>query len=133
MTIEGGDLAGVQHPRAARWRSSHEAAPEARPFEIEIERDCDRVDVRLIGELDGRTRRPFDHLVAMLGHERPSEVILDLRRLRFIDTGGQREILLLWQRSTARGCDFRLVAASDDVRARFRTTGVDKLLQLAPK
>lgn len=87
--------------------------------------------VRLIGELDGRTRHPFDRLVSMLDRERASDVVLDLRRLRFIDKIGQREVLLLWQRSAADGFDFKLVGATADVRDRFRATGVDRLLRLA--
>ena len=102
-----------------------------RPFDIKTDRDGGRILVQLSGELDDRTRHPFDRVVSMLTRDRAREVVLDLRRLSFISTGGQRELLLLWQRSRTGGFDFRLIGPSDFLRECFRTTGVDRLLQLA--
>ena len=130
MTIEDGDPAGPQPAEASEWWSSPAHASGTRPFHIKAVRDGDRILIRLSGELDDGTRHPFDRIVSMLTRERALEVVLDLRRLSFISTGGQRELLLLWRRSRAEGYDFRLIGLSDYLRESFRTTGVDKLLQL---
>jgi anti-anti-sigma factor len=67
----------------------------------------------------------------MLAHDGARELVLNLRGLRFMDIGGQKQLILLWRQSIAAGCGFRLIGVSDEVRGRLRMTGVDKLLRLA--
>jgi anti-anti-sigma factor len=58
-------------------------------------------------------------------------VVLDLHRLSYMDTTGQRELLLFWRRSRAEHFNLSLIGVSQDLRERMRITGVDKLLRLA--
>jgi anti-anti-sigma factor len=106
-------------------------ASQRAPFRIEARRDGGRVHVELIGELDGRTKNPLYHLFWMLRERHASEVVLDLRRLGFIDKNGLKEVLLLRRKSELDGFGLRLVGVSEETARRFSARGLDRVFGLA--
>ena len=127
MGSENGDLRAVADGGQERRRP----ASQEEPFRVEADRDGRRITVRLIGELDGRTRNPLYHLVWMLSQDGVAEVVLDLRALGFIDKSGLRELLLLRRQSGVDGFALRFVGVSDQIHERFRVRGLDKVFALA--
>jgi anti-anti-sigma factor len=102
------------------------ADPRALPapwFEVAVVPAREEVWLRAIGELDlaaaPRLSLAVDDLIAV-GFD---QVIIDLRRLTFIDASGVRLLLDLAQRSDADGWRLALVGGGEQVRRMLALTG----------
>jgi anti-sigma B factor antagonist len=97
---------------------------------VSIERDADTAFIRLEGELDLNSEDSFLAEVARVAAWRPSEVIVDLRDVAFIDLRVLRILLDLDASSREDGFGLTLVHADGQVQRVLRITGIDRLLPL---
>jgi anti-sigma B factor antagonist len=92
---------------------------------VELSRHDEAVRVALTGELDLSSALAFeDQLRRLEEDERPQVLVLDLRRLKFIDSTGLRLILAAHARALKRGGRLTIVQGTESVRRIFRLTGV---------
>jgi anti-sigma B factor antagonist len=85
----------------------------------------------LEGELDIATAPVFDATLADLERNGTETLLLDLARLRFIDSTGLRSLLSARQRAEAAGRTLRLANLPVDVERVFDVTGVRRIFDIA--
>jgi anti-sigma B factor antagonist len=95
------------------------------------------VRVALSGELDLSSALVFDEELRRIEDDGKSQtVVLDLRKLKFLDSTGLRLIWSAHARAKRCGRRLRIVPGSDAVRRIFRLTGMQERLDIveeAPK
>jgi anti-anti-sigma factor len=92
---------------------------------VELSRHEDAVRVALSGELDLSSALTFEEELRRIEEETaPRILVLDLRRLKFLDSTGLRLILAAHARALKRGGRLSIVQGTDAVRRIFRLTGV---------
>jgi anti-anti-sigma factor len=101
------------------WESS-----ELEPFRCEVEPDRSAVRVRPVGELDLATVPVVEAELAELWAVGFTQVVLDLREVRFLDSTGLRLLMSWHERSTADGCAFSLIAGPPAVQRVLELVGV---------
>jgi anti-sigma B factor antagonist len=83
------------------------------------------VRVALAGELDLSSALTFDEELRRIEDDgEPQTLVLDLERLKFMDSTGLRLILSAHSRARRCGRRLRIEHASDTVKRIFRLTGV---------
>ena len=97
--------------------SSSQAGPP--PFRVDVTPDGDALRVVPAGELDVATVEELGRELRDLHERGVTRVVLDLRRLTFVDSTGMRLIVRLHETLGQDGVDFRLVAGSDAVHRIF--------------
>ncbi|HET9105095.1 MAG TPA: STAS domain-containing protein [Solirubrobacteraceae bacterium] len=103
------------------------ARPE-RSFAVEVWPDRETVCVRPVGELDLATVAELRERVLELVQAGFASVLIDLRRLSFIDVAGLRLLLQLSQRATEDGWRLSLRQGDQRVRRLFELTGTAQRL-----
>lgn len=105
---------------------------ELEPFRCEVEPDGATVRVRPVGELDLATVPLVDAELAELWSVGFTNLVLDLRALRFLDSTGLR-MLLAWQaKSSADGVVFAVIPGPQVVERVLRVAGVADQLTYWP-
>ena len=87
----------------------------------------DAVRVSLEGELDLSNVLCVEEELLKVEKRKPA-LVLDLRRLRFIDSTGLRVIVSAHQRAARQGRRLRIVQGGDAVRRLFRLSGLERRL-----
>ena len=98
----------------------HVAGPAR--FEIRMQRDGEVVYVEPAGELDLATSATLRNRVDALMATDAQQVIIDLRRLTFIDCAGVRALLALDGDAPRRGTRLSLIQGHNRVRRIFALT-----------
>ena len=86
--------------------------------------------IRPAGVLDIRDAADFEHEVLTALSRKPSEIVLDLRGVTFIDSIGLRSVFRACGWCERRGVEARVAAGSEAVRRLLRITGADMWLPL---
>jgi anti-sigma B factor antagonist len=103
-------------------------AAEFEPFRCEVDPDRESVIVRPVGELDLATAPIVDAQLSELVAAGFDSVVLDLRKLRFLDSTGLR-LLLMWEaKSRAEGVGLRVLPGPPAVQRVFDIAGVTNLV-----
>lgn len=98
------------------------------PFEIHSECEAGTGRLTVVGELDMATVPQLEAKVhAMLARE-VHALIIDLGKLRFIDSSGLRLLIILRDRAAAEGWTLSLLRPSGRVLSIFALTGADENL-----
>lgn len=97
---------------------------ELEPFRIEVEPSRDVVRVVPVGELDLATADVLRQEIDRLHEAGFNSLVLDLRRLLFMDSTGLRLILEIDAGSRNDGWDFSLVRGSEGVQRLFEVTNL---------
>jgi anti-sigma B factor antagonist len=98
---------------------------------VELSHHDDAVCVALAGELDLSSALTFEDQLRRIEEEtQPRVLVLDLQRLKFLDSTGLRLILAAHARALKRGGRLCIVQGSDAVRRIFRLTGVVERLNV---
>jgi anti-sigma B factor antagonist len=86
--------------------------------------------VALEGELDLSSALMLEDELRRLESDRPRELVLDLSKLRFLDSTGLRLIMAAHMRARKAGRALKIVEGTEAVRRIFRITGVADRLDL---
>ncbi len=100
----------------------------ARPLEIEVSVEGERVLLTLSGELDIATVPRLEQAVESALAGSPRELIVDLRPLGFVDSSGLRQFILLEDRAQREGWQLRLVRPGPPALAVFQITRAEENL-----
>jgi anti-sigma B factor antagonist len=104
--------------------SNADGLEELEPFRIEVEPSRDVVRVVPVGELDLATAGTLRQEVDRLHEAGFNRLVLDLRRLRFMDSTGLRLVLEIDAGSRNEGWDFSLVRGPEAVQRLFEVTNL---------
>jgi anti-sigma B factor antagonist len=88
------------------------------------------VRIALSGELDLSSALTFDDELRRAEERMPECLVLDLRKLRFMDSTGLRLIMSAHRRAKTRGRRLAIVLGSDPVKRLFRLAGVNRRLDI---
>jgi anti-sigma B factor antagonist len=97
---------------------------------LETREEEGAVRIAVAGELDISSALTFDEEVRRAEDRRPATLILDLRRLRFMDSTGLRLIMSANSRARTRGRRLAIVLGNEHVRRLFRLAGVTRRLEI---
>jgi anti-sigma B factor antagonist len=104
---------------------------ELEPFRCEVDPHRESVFVRPVGELDLATAPIVDTQLAELVEAGFRNIVLDLGKLRFLDSTGLR-LLLSWEaRARAEGVEMRVLPGPPPVQRIFAIAGLTKLVSSA--
>lgn len=107
-------------------------APE--PFRCDIVDEPGRVRVAPVGELDLATAEPLVQTIRVLRRSSVTHLILDLRRVSFIDSSGVHVAWDLHTETADDGLRLELVPGPPDVQRIFELTGThDRLPFVTPE
>jgi anti-sigma B factor antagonist len=101
------------------------------PFHCEIVRDGDTVWVGPVGELDLDTADELDQELDAVRDGGGRRVVLDLRRLSFMDSTGLRLVIRWDAAARSEDFEFAIVPGAEIVQRVFRLTGMDDQLAVA--
>ena len=99
-------------------------------LEVTAERRGEGAHIQLQGELDMYSAGRLEQELEGLGRDCCELVLLDLRALDYVDSTGLATILGAARRAQDAGRRFVVVRGSASVQWRFRTTGIDRLLEM---
>jgi anti-sigma B factor antagonist len=101
-----------------------------KPFSIDVRRTDDRVQVVLAGELDIATQGDADAALREAQASGVRTIVLDLRRLNFMDSTGLRLLVQADLRAQESGQRLAIVRGPDAVHRVLEITGLDAKLDL---
>jgi anti-sigma B factor antagonist len=97
-------------------------------FHCESGRNGDTAWVRPVGELDLDTAPQLEEALASMSADARTRLVLDLRRLTFMDSTGLR-LVIRWDTAARRdGFEFAIVPGPEVVQRVIRLTGMDDQL-----
>jgi anti-sigma B factor antagonist len=100
------------------------------PFEVDVQRSGDAATVRPRGELDLATISELRG--ALDGLESFAHLVLDLRRLSFVDSSGLHLLVELSQKAQRDGFELTLIAPQPPVDRAIRLCGLYEALPFVP-
>jgi anti-sigma B factor antagonist len=99
-------------------------------MEMAVDRICDvAVAVVPVDELDASNVAEFKRDIAPI-LQAHTELVLDLSRLRFVDSSGMGSIISCLRQLTARGGDLKLCGMTKQVRAIFELVRMHKIFDV---
>ncbi len=102
---------------------------EFEPFRIDVEPSRDSVRVAPVGELDLATVDKLRAEVDRLRESGFTNLVLDLRGVRFLDSTGLRLVLELDAAATADGQELKIIRGAPVVQRIFEVTQVSERLK----
>ncbi len=102
----------------------------SKPFEVTIEHDGSTPRMVLTGELDLATAEQLEDELKRVESSEPPKLVLDLRKLEFMDSTGLRAVIAADSRARERGGKVVIVRAPEEVDRVFRITRMDQHLEL---
>jgi anti-anti-sigma factor len=104
-----------------------EADPTEREFSVESAAGEHHETLALVGEFDGSALAPFEEAIeALMTSERP--IVIDLRRVTFIDSSGLWALILTQRICRQRGIGLLLKPGRESVQSVFEVTGLHDVL-----
>ena len=90
----------------------------------------DTVCVELSGELDFSRAYTFDEEMRRLESQKPQSIVLDLRKLNFLDSAGLGRVLAIQRRASRDGRRFVVVRGSRAVERLFALSALNLQLEM---
>jgi anti-sigma B factor antagonist len=100
------------------------------PLEIIIEKQEGQTRMALVGELDIASAPSFEEGLAQLEADTPGVLVLDLRRVEFIDSTGLRAVIAADERARSAGRRLVIVRGPAAVERVFSVTQLDQRLEI---
>jgi anti-sigma B factor antagonist len=97
------------------------------PFCVDVVPGCDEVVVEAVGELDLQSAELLERAVARLRGDGHDHVVVDLRRVEFIDSTGLRVLIGLHRDAAREGRSLSLVPGPRPVQRIFELTATHAL------
>jgi len=120
-----------EEPARARTALRPTSAPQLKPsaLDIDVEERGSRVHMQLSGELDLASAESLNQHLEQVEGGKPQLLVLDLRRLRFMDSTGLREIIGATRRAHADGRRVVLVKGPGPIDSVLDLTRVGDMLE----
>lgn len=99
-------------------------------FDLNTQRDVSVL--RIEGELDALSVVDLRPIIAQIGEKRPKQMVVDLSRLRLIDSSGVGAIVSLFKQVRANGGDMVVEGVRDQPLAILRLLRLDRVLLREP-
>jgi anti-anti-sigma factor len=99
---------------------------------LETRDEGEQVRIAVTGELDLSSALTFDDEVRRAEERNPRRLVIDLSRLKFLDSTGLRLIMSAQARARKRGCAFTVVEGTEAVKRIFKLAGVGRRLDIVP-
>ena len=99
-------------------------------FGVELHEEAGGVRVEVSGEIDLSVIEDLESRLAPALERAPDPLVLDLRRVEFLDSSGLRLLIGLNEQTAADGRRFALVAAGDPVTRVLELAGIDDRLEV---
>jgi anti-anti-sigma factor len=131
LRMDRAPATGRTHSRFATPRVSPRIADNAAAFDLETVPMTGGVVIRVAGEIDHMTAERVAEAVESANHTPASPVVLDLAKVTFVDSAGLRSLIGIERRAGERPTELRITPPPEYVRAVFRLSGVDGLLERA--
>jgi anti-anti-sigma factor len=103
--------------------------PRTRALDVHVHARDGYYMLSLEGELDLHSQADLEQVLDGLAN--PTAIVLDLRKLSFIDSRGLSTILSLQQRCDGNGIEFSLTLPSEQTQRVFAMTGLLDVLPFA--
>jgi anti-anti-sigma factor len=100
---------------------------------LETREEGQQVRIALEGELDLSSALTFDEEIRRAEERKPETIVIDLSRLKFLDSTGLRLIMSAHARAKTRGHRLAIVEGGHAVRRIFRLAGVNRRLDIVPE
>ena len=100
------------------------------PFRVKICTERERVVITPVGELDLATAAPLEQGLRGAENGGPAGLVLDLRRLAFMDCSGLRVLIGAESRRAQTNGGLQLVCCHGQVRRLLHVTGLDERLTI---
>jgi anti-anti-sigma factor len=108
----------------------YRAASFMLPFEISAEEGDGQTRVVLAGELDIASAPEFEEGLQKIEAGAPGLLVLDLRKVEFIDSTGLRAVIAADERARTAGRRFVIVRGTPAVERVFSVTQLDQRLEI---
>jgi anti-anti-sigma factor len=102
----------------------------ASPFEVTVEQRGGAVHVVIGGELDISTAQRLEDDLRRVEADRPELIVLDLKRLSFMDSTGLRLLVTADSRAREEGRRLAIVQGNEMVQRVMRLTRLDERLHI---
>ena len=99
---------------------------------LETREEGEQVRIALEGELDLSSALTFDEEIRRAEGRKPKTLVIDLSRLKFLDSTGLRLIMSAQARAKTRGHRLKIVEGTYAVQRIFRLAGVNRRLDIVP-
>ena len=99
---------------------------------LETREEGEQVRIALEGELDLSSALTFDEEIRRAEERKPKLLVIDLSRLKFLDSTGLRLIMSAQARAKTRGHRLAIVEGTYAVQRIFRLAGVNRRLDIVP-
>ena len=97
-------------------------------FSIEVRTQQKTIELRLAGELDVATVGQLQTELEMVIDARVPRIVIDLRRVEFIDSTGLHALLFAHSRAKHEGCQLAIIPGRPAVQRLFELAGtIDRL------
>jgi anti-anti-sigma factor len=100
------------------------------PLDVTTEQHPGQARVVLIGELDIASSEGLENELAAIEADSPETVVLDLRRVEFIDSTGLRALIAADQRARSEGRRLAVVRGPNAVERLLAVTQLDQRLEI---
>ena len=97
---------------------------------LQTREEGEQVRIAVEGELDLSSALTFDEEVRRAEERRPRTLVIDLSRLRFLDSTGLRLIMSAQARAKKQGHRLAIVEGTQAVQRIFRLAGVNRRLDI---
>lgn len=103
-------------------------------FRIDTQSTGSGTTMYLTGELDSATSGELiDRFEALIAHQVPGEVVVDLTAVSFVDSAGLRAIIMIERSAAARSVDLAIRSPAGPVADLIQLTGIGEHVTLAPR
>ena len=100
------------------------------PLDVTTEQHPGQTRIVLIGELDIASSEGLENELAAIEADSPETVVLDLRRVEFIDSTGLRALIAADQRARSEGRRLAVVRGPNAVERLLAVTQLDQRLEI---
>jgi anti-anti-sigma factor len=99
-------------------------------LDVTTESQEDQTRIVLVGELDIASTESLEQELAAFEGDSHGTLVLDLRRVEFIDSTGLRAVIAADERARSAGRRFVVVRGSSAVERLFNVTQLDRRLEI---
>ncbi len=106
--------------------------PDLLTVSPEVAEEGRAIRLRLVGEMDMSTVPTFEEVFSSVLDERRDRLVIDLSRVKFMDSSGLNALIRARNAMDDRGLDLVISGVSDQVRHLFEVSGLTTAFMFTP-